>query len=71
LTALLARGLERLDFAIVLPKLYVVIAYKALGVFFRELIVWASKRYRPEKATIYPNNVRPISGHLRPVPPPR
>jgi hypothetical protein len=31
--------LEHLDFAIVLPKLYIVIVYKALGVLVRDLVV--------------------------------
>jgi hypothetical protein len=46
--------------AIALPKLHVMTVSEWLGVFFRGLIVWANKLYRPEKVTVYPNDVRPV-----------
>jgi hypothetical protein len=56
--------LERLDFAIILPKLHLVAVSELLGVFFGDIIVWANKRYCSEKLSTYPKNVRPISGRL-------
>jgi hypothetical protein len=65
---LLVRVLERLDFAVALPKLHVVTVSEALGVFFRDIIVRANKFYRSDKVTVCPDHVRSISGHLRSPP---
>jgi hypothetical protein len=56
---------ERLDFAIVLPKLHVLTINELLGVFLGGVIVWANQFDCPEELTVDPNNVRSISGHLR------
>jgi hypothetical protein len=44
--------------AFALPTLHVVTVYKALGLLFRDLIVWAQKLDRPKKVVVCPDKVR-------------
>jgi hypothetical protein len=64
--ALLRSVLKCRDFAVALPKLYVVTVYKLLGIFFRGLVVGAKNLDRPEEVAVHADDVCPIFGHLRP-----
>ncbi len=43
---------ERSDFAVALPKLYVVTVNELLGIFFRDFIVLAHKLNRPDEVCL-------------------
>jgi hypothetical protein len=57
------RVLERLDFTVALPQLYVVTVNQLPGVFFRGFIIGTNKLYCPEKMAVDANHVNPITGH--------